>query len=246
MYLIAIILVVWIVLSIPLNLNQYFLPDATTFFVAASRELLGFEILKHIGATIGRVFAGVSMSLIIGIPSGILLSYKPKIKKQVMPLVELARSLPTSMLFPLFIFFVGFGELAKVLIVLYLSVPIIIISIVASDMGKNHAQSRRDYFRLHHNRIKPSVFIETIFWDCLPSLVSGIKLAISLSLVVVIVTEMFFVSSSGLGWKANNAYLKLDIDALYVYIACTAILGLVLNAIFNYGFDKFKCITTID
>ncbi|MCK5225193.1 MAG: hypothetical protein KAQ89_00595 [Planctomycetes bacterium] len=246
MYLIAAIVVVWIILSVPLDLNHCFLPDATTFFTAAIKEIEGFEIFKHLGITIGRVFAGVIVSLVIGIPSGIYLSYKPNIKKQVMPLVELARSLPTSMLFPVFIFFIGFGELSKIMIVSYLSIPIIVISIVGSDMGKSHVQARRDYFCLHRDRIKSSVYIETIFWDSLPALVSGIKLAISLSLVVVIVTEMFFVSSSGLGWKAHNAYLELNIDALYVYIVSTAILGLVLNAIFNFGFNKFKRITSLD
>ena len=202
MYIIISILAMWIIASLFLDFNSVFLPDASTFFTVLYGEILQFEIFKHLSSTVGRVLSGVILSLVIGMPVGILLSYSQKIKKQVMPLIDLLRSLPTSMLFPIFIFFIGFGEVAKISIVLYLSTPITIISIVGSQETNRHARSRGDYLELHRDRIKTSVLIESIFWDSLPSLISGIKLAISLSLVVVIVTEMFFVSSSTTASKA--------------------------------------------
>ena len=60
-----------------------------------------------------------------------------------------------------------------------------------------------------------------------------------LGLVLTIVTEMFFVASSGIGWAANQAYLDFNIDLMYLYIILVGLVGLSLNIFFDKMQNKF-------
>ncbi|MBT4368560.1 hypothetical protein HOB83_05640 [Candidatus Woesearchaeota archaeon] len=55
------------------------------------------------------------------------------------------------------------------------------------------------------------------------------RIAISLSLVIVIVTEMFIGTNFGLGHRIINAQLVYRISEMYATILITGILGFLIN-----------------
>lgn len=62
---------------------------------------------------------------------------------------------------------------------------------------------------------------------------------LSLSLVVIIVTEMFIGTPIGLGRKIIDSQLTYEIKTMYAVILLTGILGYLLNSIFLFIETRF-------
>ena len=162
------------------------------------------------------------------------------LRRELGPLVEFIRGIPTSMLFPLFIVTFGLGEISKILIAVYLAAPIVVVSTMIGATPRQEFQGRDDYIRLHSHQISWLQKVYAIVWQSIPNVVAGLKVALSLGLVVIIVTEMFFVSSAGIGWAAFRAYEAFNINLMYVYIFVSGVLALVLNSIMDILIKKFS------
>jgi ABC-type nitrate/sulfonate/bicarbonate transport system permease component len=76
---------------------------------------------------------------------------------------------------------------------------------------------------------KWQIFRWAVVPDALPHIAAGIRVCASLSLVLVIVTEMFLGASSGLGRVIYDAYLAYRIPEMYVVIILLGLLGFALN-----------------
>ena len=223
----------WIVASYFFELNRLFLPESGSFF----NELLGLvssgDLLGHLSITFVRVITGVGLACVIGVPMGLLLGRNKLARKELTPTIEFLRGIPTSMLFPLFIVLFGLGELSKVLIAFYLAAPVIIINTMIGALPRQAGQGREDYIAIHSDKISLRQKVMSVLWEASPSIIGGVKIAISLGLVVIIVTEMFFVASSGIGWAAFRAYEAFDIDKMYIYIISAGAVGVILNTAFD-------------
>jgi NitT/TauT family transport system permease protein len=62
-----------------------------------------------------------------------------------------------------------------------------------------------------------------------PTIVVGLRLSVSLGLVVVVVTEMFTGTASGLGKQIYDAGLVYEIPTMYAAIVVAGALGFALN-----------------
>ncbi|HIH20405.1 TPA: ABC transporter permease, partial [Candidatus Micrarchaeota archaeon] len=61
---------------------------------------------------------------------------------------------------------------------------------------------------------------------------AGLRIALSLGLIVAIVTEMFIGTTVGLGRRIIDAQLVYRVPEMYAAIILTGILGYVLNRLF--------------
>nr|VFJ91808.1 MAG: NitT/TauT family transport system permease protein [Candidatus Kentron sp. LFY] len=238
MKLILAITIIWIGAGMATDLNRIFLPDAVEFFEALFHEIGSGRLLENILATFARVFSGLVIGLLIGFPLGILLGISGTARKEIMPLIEFFRGIPTSMLFPVFIVIFGIGELSKTVIIASTTFPIILINTVVGCMPRPETRDRRDYLSVHARHLPRSTRMLVTIWDALPPIIAGLKVAISISLVLTIVTEMFFVASSGVGWAAHQAYLGFDLELMYCYVIVVGMIGLGLNRLFDVGYGK--------
>ena len=65
--------------------------------------------------------------------------------------------------------------------------------------------------------------------SAVPTIVAGLRLAISLGLVVVLVTEMFTGTTAGLGKRIYDTGLVYEIPTMYAVITVAGLLGFILN-----------------
>ena len=78
------------------------------------------------------------------------------------------------------------------------------------------------------------IFSKITFWETLPHTIIGFRHAVSLSLVVIIVTEMFIGTTVGLGKKIIDFQYTYNIPDMYAVILLTGIIGYLINAFFAY------------
>ncbi len=70
-----------------------------------------------------------------------------------------------------------------------------------------------------------------IFWESLPYLFIGLRNGISTSMIVIVVTEMFIGTMSGIGKKIIDFQIMYEIPSMYVMISIVGTLGYVLNQV---------------
>jgi len=227
------LLLAWVIASLLLPLSKWLLPDVFGVLHALNGMLWSGELPFHLYQTLLRVMGGVAISILIGVPLGLLLSLSGRLGKAVMPVLDFFRSIPIAMLFPAFIILFGIGEFARTLMVLYLGLPIILVSVYIGASERIEVRGRRQYLRVHQKQISPFIRWVSLLWDALPAVVAGTKFTISVGVVVIIVSEMFFVSSAGLGWAAYQAYNSFNISKMYAFVLVAGLLGYIANLVFD-------------
>ncbi len=221
------LLFVWWLLSQHSFVSPLFLPrvgDVGLEIGVALRE----GLLGDIGATLYRSLIGLAIAGALGIPIGLLLGYSKRLYQQAEFTIEFFRSIPTTALFPLFLLLFGVGDLSKISMVAFGAIAFFIINTVYGV----HGVRRQRVAAAQAMGLKGvDLFRYLILPEALPSIVTGFRLALSYSLVIAVVTEMFFGSNDGVGYRIMTAQYIYDTPAIYVGIITAGLLGLGLNKV---------------
>jgi sulfonate transport system permease protein len=76
------------------------------------------------------------------------------------------------------------------------------------------------------------VFKDVLIWESLQPSFVGLRSAVSMALVIVIVAEMFIGSDNGLGHRIIDAQQVLNVKSMYAAILAAGALGYALNILF--------------
>lgn len=76
------------------------------------------------------------------------------------------------------------------------------------------------------------IFKDVLVWESLQPSFVGLRSAVSMALVIVVVAEMFIGSDNGLGHRIIDAQQVLNVKTMYAAILAAGILGYVLNILF--------------
>jgi NitT/TauT family transport system permease protein len=95
-----------------------------------------------------------------------------------------------------------------------------------------HAKKSRVLAAQIMGATKAQIFRWILFWESLPQTFIGLRSAVSLSLVIIVVTEMFIGTTSGLGRKIIDSQITYEIPTMYATILLAGIVGYLLNLFF--------------
>ena len=76
------------------------------------------------------------------------------------------------------------------------------------------------------------IFKDVLVWESLQPTFVGLRSAVSMALVIVIVAEMFIGSDNGLGHRIIDAQQVLNVKSMYAAILAAGALGYALNVLF--------------
>lgn len=194
-------------------------------------SLLNGSMISDIGHTLYRVLVGFIFATIIGVPLGLLMGYSSKVYNALEFIVEFFRGIPTTALFPLFLLVFGIGDEAKFAVTAWgAGLVILINSMYGVHLGKELRVRVAKTMKVKGFEL----FRKVIFPEALPQIFSGFRVAISLSLIIVIVTEMFIGTNAGLGKRIIDAQLVYQIADMYAAILMTGVIGFALNKIMMF------------
>ena len=188
------------------------------------------NIYPNLVSTFIRTLTGFVLSVLFAVPLGIYLGAQPKIYKMFQGIIEFFRSLPATAMFPLFLLAFGIGDGSKIAIAWFISFWIILVN---SAYGVLHGSRTRNKVAQSFSATGWQILRKVTFMDALPQIFIGLKIGLSLSLIAVVVSEMFIGSNSGLGQKIYDSYLTYEISSLYAWLIITGILGYVMNVLFS-------------
>ena len=154
----------------------------------------------HLAATLERVALGFGAGAALGVGLGLAAGHLTPIRHIVEPLVELLRPIPPLAMLPMFIVWVGIGEISKVGFITYATFfPIFLTTITGvrqiDPLLLRAAQS------LGARGV--GLFMRVILPAALPDILTGLRLGVALAFFVIVISE-FIGAEHGLGYLIND------------------------------------------
>lgn len=210
-------------------IDPFFLPDPWIVAGELLDLLASGAIFEDLLATIERVVLAFGISFVIGVPLGLVLGRSEKLYRSVEFVIDFFRSTPSTAIFPLFLLLFGVSDLSKVAVAAFASVLVIVFN---TAHGVMHTKKVRVLAAQVMGATQLQIFRWISLWESLPQTFVGLRSAVSLSLVIIVVTEMFIGSDSGLGRRIIDAQITYEIPVMYATIFVTGVIGYALNLVF--------------
>lgn len=152
--------------------------------------------LTALGITLRAYLVGVGISIVLGVPLGIVMGRSAFVDKLMLPWVNLFVSAPLTALVPVIMVLFGFGETTIVLTVVLFALWIIILDARAGSRGISPSltEMARSY-----GATKWQAFTKIYLWAALPEILAGIRVGFGRAVKGVIVGELL-VAVVGFGY----------------------------------------------
>ena len=205
------------------------LPTPADTIAALITGLAGGPLLTDFAMTVWRTVQAFVIAAAIGVPLGVLLGSNEKAYRSVEFLIDFFRSTPSSALIPLFLLIFGVSDVNKVAIAAFGALLIVVFN---SAYGVMNARKQRVMAARVMGASRWQVFKDVLIWESLQPSFVGLRSAVSMALVIVIVAEMFIGSDTGLGHRIIDAQQVLNVKSMYAAILAAGALGYALNILF--------------
>ncbi len=204
-------------------LDARFFPPPTTILPAFFHALASPEIWNAVGVTLLRILIGFLLGAIPAIVIGLLAGMNRLVREGLAPIIGALYPIPKIVILPLIILIVGLNDKALYTVVaIGVFFPILLntmhgttsIPSILWDVAKNlkaNAYSR---------------FISIALPGSLPSIITGIRVAWGMGLLIIIASE-FIVADRGLGFLIYQAWQTFAIEKLYVGLIFVSLVGIV-------------------
>lgn len=217
---------VWFILA---NLN-----DSLKTYVASPVETLIalFSLLRSrvivldVATTAIRTIESFIPAVFLGVLAGIALGLSKKLFYSGEIMIEFFRSLPSTAILPIFILVFGINDFSRVGTAFFISFWIVLINTM---YGIKNMEKSRVNVAISMGANKFQIFKEVIFWEIIPYIFSAMRLAISISLVIILITEMIIGSKYGLGVRLFEFQQTFKVGYLYAEIIIIGFMGLAIN-----------------
>ena len=223
------ILCLWQLISSLNILEPSLFPTPTESFSTLLNLLLCNDLLKEILYTFQRVITGFSFATVLGILFGLIVGGNRILDKSLEGVIDFFRSIPVITLYPIFIMLFGINDEVKIAMTFWATFWIVSLNTVYGV--KQSIKVRRDVAKVYGaSRIQSFRWIT--FYEALPQIFIGMRIAISYALLAEIMCEMFMGSNFGIGQKIYESNVKLSMPELFALVAITGLLGIFVNRIF--------------
>jgi sulfonate transport system permease protein len=191
--------------------------------------LFGGTLLMDFLHTVWRTLQAFLIAAAIGMPLGVLLGSNERAYRSVEFLIDFFRSTPSSALIPLFLMIFGVSDVNKVAIAAFGALLIVLFN---SAYGVINARKQRVMAARVMGASRWQIFKDVLVWESLQPSFVGLRSAVSMALVIVIVAEMFIGSENGLGHRIINSQQVMNVRDMYASILAAGALGYALNVLF--------------
>jgi ABC-type nitrate/sulfonate/bicarbonate transport system, permease component len=193
------------------------------------RTLGSGTLWVNIGASLSRIFVGFALGGIIGAPLGIAMASFSWVRVVVQPYIQLFRFIPPIAILPLFIIWMGIGEISKYAVIAFATLFIVVINSMAGVVAVPPARIRAAQTLGFH---RFDIVRRVVIPSAVPFVVTGLRLAMGNSFAVVVAAEMVS-ANSGLGYMILTAQAFFETAVAFVGLLSLSILGLLFDALFR-------------
>ena len=225
---------VWYLVNITGLVTPRLLPSPVRTLQSIWTNALGGGLGADFLRTLGRTLHAFAIAAIVGVPLGIVIGASERLYRSIEFLIDFFRSTPATAMFPLFMIIFGLGDFSKISVAAFAAWLVILFNVAYGVMNSRRTRILAAQV-MGASRLR--VFRDVLFFECLPQTFIGLRTAVSMALVVIVVAEMFIGSDDGLGKRIIDSQITFDLPQLYGTIIVSGVLGYGLNLVF-LGLEK--------
>jgi ABC-type nitrate/sulfonate/bicarbonate transport system permease component len=186
------------------------------------------EFLGNVQASLTRLAAGLGVGACAGVAVGLLVGGSVRVRRVVEPLFELLRAVPPIAVVPVAIVVFGLGDAMLVSVIAFgVFFPVFVHT---AEGVRGVSPEARDTAAMLH--VGPVERLYRVYLPAaLPSIATGFRVAISIGLVLVVISELTG-ASDGLGYFVLQQQRDFDVPGMYAGIVFLGLLGYILNRLF--------------
>lgn len=224
------LLAVWELICQSGVVSSLFLPAPTSIISALLQMIADGEIGVSLAASLYRILAGFFIGSLVGLVVGLVTGTSALMDKIGNPIVNAIYPIPKIALLPLFILWLGIGELSKVTIIaLGVFFPVAMntysgVKNVDTMLLKVAASFNASWWMTMKSVVLP---------NALPMIFAGLRLAAGTSLLLLVAAEMI-AAQVGIGALILHYGDLMITDRLMAGVIVLSLLGLVFNLILQF------------
>ncbi|WP_441867363.1 ABC transporter permease [Pseudarthrobacter sp. TAF60_1] len=211
-------------------INERFLPPASEVILALVRDFGLTAFWVSVGETMTAWFLGLVIAVALAVLLGFIIGSSDFLRKATNSTVEFLRPIPSVALIPLAVLLFGVKIESSLMLITYAAFWQVLIQVLYGvadiDMVANNTAKTYGLGRMARIRY-------VVFPTALPYLMTGVRLAATVALVLAITAELV-IGSPGLGREIALAQSGGAISGMYALVLATGLIGVLINAVMRF------------
>jgi ABC-type nitrate/sulfonate/bicarbonate transport system permease component len=206
--------------------NERYLPPASRVLIQFFTYLGQPAFWSDVAQTMTAWALGLGISIVAAVALGLLIGSSSFLRKATHSTIEFLRPIPSVALIPLAVLLFGVKIESSLLLVVYASFWQVLLQVLygVADVDPVAENTARSYGLGRIARIRHVVWPTT-----LPYLMTGIRLASAVALILAITAELV-IGSPGLGQQIALTQSGGAVTEMYALIVATGLIGVLINA----------------
>jgi NitT/TauT family transport system permease protein len=227
-------LVIWSILTYGGVIDPLFLPSPGRVFRAGVDLFLDLGFTTDILNSVYRVMLGFTVASLIGVPIGLIMGTFKVAEAITEPVVGFIRYMPASAFIPLFILWLGIGDIEKIAIIFVGSFfqLVLMVAVVAKNVHKDMLETA---YTLGARRFQ--VIRKVLLPASLPGIVDTLRIIVGWAWTYIIVAELV-ASASGIGYMIISSQRMLRTGNIIFGIITIGMLGLITDYCFKWFYNR--------
>ncbi|MDR1605047.1 MAG: ABC transporter permease [Gracilibacteraceae bacterium] len=207
--------------------HHMFLPSLLDILKTMVPMIQSGELLNHMGGSLLRAGIGLGIATLLAVPLGIVLGWFPRVENYLDPLLQAMRNTSVLAILPVFVLFLGVGELSKVCVIIW---GCFFPQFINTIQGVKNVDANLIFYARSIGISNFGLFRKVVLPGALSYIIAGFRIAASVSLLVLVAAEMLG-ASRGLGYMVQHYQQAMLIEKMYCGILVMITLGVLLNSI---------------
>lgn len=210
--------------------QSFYFPGPATVARTFVDTWFGPAFVQDVLPSLGRFGAGVALSIVIGIVAGTAIGTTPWLRELLEPMLEFFRAVPPVALVPVLMLLLGIGDSMKLAVIVSGCVWPVLLNTVEGVRGVDPVliETSRSY------RVRGALALRYVILPAAsPRIMAGIRLCLSIGLILMVISEMF-AASSGLGYRLVYFQRSFMIAEMWSGIVLLGLIGVVVATIFGF------------
>ncbi|TDT65249.1 ABC transporter permease [Frigoribacterium sp. PhB116] len=225
----AAVLLAWVLATEVVDVPSNNLPSPSDVWLAAVQLAQAGLLGQYVAISVQRVLIGFAIGAGIGIVLGAVVGLSRVGEALLAPSIAAVRAVPSLAWVPLLILYLGIGEDSKItLIAIGAAFPVF--TTVAGSL--RHVDPQLVEAGRAYGLGPVSLFTTVQLPAVIPSLVSGLRLALAQAWLFLVAAELI-ASSMGLGFLLTDSQYNGRVDRMFLAIILLALLGTLTDFVLN-------------
>lgn len=190
---------------------------------------IGDRLVDDVLPSLVRLAVGLAGAIVLGIGLGLAIGSSRVLRRLTEPVLEFFRAIPPPVLVPVLMVLIGVNDTMKVAVIVFgCTWPILLNTIEGVRAVDEVLSDTAKVYGIHG----PSRISMLTLPAASPAFITGIRQALSIGLILMVISEMF-ASSSGLGFTIIQFQRSFAVPEMWSGIALLGLIGVLMAAIFS-------------